>query len=133
MLVVLDNAASVEQIRPLLPGTRSCSVVVTSRDSLPGLVALNGGRRLELGLLPHPDAVTLLHKLIGERVVAEPEAAATLATQCARLPLALRVAAELATARPTTPIADLVRELADQAQRLQPLDARVDPPPPARR
>jgi tetratricopeptide (TPR) repeat protein/DNA-binding SARP family transcriptional activator len=127
MLVVLDNAASVEQIRPLLPGTPSCSVVVTSRDSLPGLVALHGGRRLDLGLLPLPDAVTLLHKLIGERVEAEPEAAATLATQCARLPLALRVAAELATARPTTPLADLVRELADQAQRLQRLDAGGDP------
>jgi tetratricopeptide (TPR) repeat protein/DNA-binding SARP family transcriptional activator len=127
MLVVLDNAASVEQIRPLLPGTPSCSVVVTSRDSLPGLVALHGGRRLDLGLLPLPDAVTLLDKLIGERVEAEPEAAATLATQCARLPLALRVAAELATARPTTPLADLVRELADQAQRLQRLDAGGDP------
>jgi tetratricopeptide (TPR) repeat protein/DNA-binding SARP family transcriptional activator len=127
MLVVLDNAASVEQIRPLLPGTRSCSVVVTSRDSLPGLIALHGGRRLDLGLLPHPDAVTLLHKLIGERVEAEPEAAATLATQCARLPLALRVAAELATARPATPLADLVRELADQSRRLHRLDAGGDP------
>jgi tetratricopeptide (TPR) repeat protein/DNA-binding SARP family transcriptional activator len=127
MLVVLDNAASVEQIRPLLPGTRSCSVVVTSRDSLPGLVALHGGRRLDLGLLPRPDAVTLLRTLIGDRVDAEPEAAATLATQCARLPLALRVAAELATARPATPLADLVRELDDQAQRLQRLDAGGDP------
>jgi tetratricopeptide (TPR) repeat protein/DNA-binding SARP family transcriptional activator len=127
MLVVLDNAASVEQIRPLLPGTPSCSVVVTSRDSLPGLVALHGGCRLDLDLLPLPDAVTLLHKLIGERVEAEPEAATTLATQCARLPLALRVAAELATTRPTTPLADLVRELADQAQRLQRLDAGGDP------
>jgi tetratricopeptide (TPR) repeat protein len=127
MLVVLDNAASVEQIRPLLPGTRSCSVVVTSRDSLPGLVALHGGRRLDLGLLPRQDAVTLLRTLIGDRVDAEPEAAATLATQCARLPLALRVAAELATARPATPLADLVRELDDQAQRLQRLDAGGDP------
>ena len=127
MLVVLDNAASVEQIRPLLPGTPTCSVVVTSRDSLPGLVALHGGCRLDLDLLPLPDAVTLLHKLIGERVEAEPEAATTLATQCARLPLALRVAAELATTRPTTPLADLVRELADQAQRLQRLDAGGDP------
>jgi hypothetical protein len=127
MLVVLDNAASVEQIRPLLPGTPSCSVVVTSRDSLPGLVALHGGCRLDLDLLPLPDAVTLLHTLIGERVEAEPEAATTLATQCARLPLALRVAAELATTRPTTPLEDLVRELADQAQRLQRLDAGGDP------
>jgi tetratricopeptide (TPR) repeat protein/DNA-binding SARP family transcriptional activator len=127
MLVVLDNAASVEQIRPLLPGTPTCSVVVTSRDSLPGLVALHGGCRLDVDLLPLPDAVTLLHTLIGERVEAEPEAATTLATQCARLPLALRVAAELATTRPTTPLADLVRELADQAQRLQRLDAGGDP------
>jgi DNA-binding SARP family transcriptional activator/Tfp pilus assembly protein PilF len=127
MLVVLDNAASVEQIRPLLPGTPSCSVVVTSRDSLPGLVALHGGCRLDLDLLPLPDAVTLLHKLIGERVEAEPEAATTLATQCARLPLALRVAAELATTRPATPLADLVRELANQAQRLPRLDAGGDP------
>jgi tetratricopeptide (TPR) repeat protein/DNA-binding SARP family transcriptional activator len=127
MLVVLDNAASVEQIRPLLPGTPTCSVVVTSRDSLPGLVALHGGCRLDVDLLPLPDAVTLLHKLIGERVEAEPEAAITLATQCARLPLALRVAAELATTRPATPLADLVRELADQAQRLQRLDAGGDP------
>lgn len=127
MLVVLDNAASVGQIRPLLPGTPSCAVVVTSRDSLPGLVALHGGRRVDLGLLPLPDAVTLLRKLIGERVEAEPEAAVTLAAQCARLPLALRVAAELATARPTAPLADLVRELADQGQRLQRLDAGGDP------
>jgi tetratricopeptide (TPR) repeat protein len=127
MLVVLDNAASVEQIRPLLPGTRSCSVVVTSRDSLPGLVALHGGRRLDLGLLPHHDAVALLRTLIGERVRAEPDAAATLAAQCARLPLALRVAAELATARPATPLAGLVRELADESQRLQRLDAGGDP------
>jgi DNA-binding SARP family transcriptional activator/tetratricopeptide (TPR) repeat protein len=127
MLVLLDNAASVEQIRPLLPGTRSCSVVVTSRDSLPGLVALHGGHRLDLGLLPQEDAVILLHNLIGDRVTSEPEAAAALATQCARLPLALRVAAELATARPATPLADLVRELDDQAQRLQRLDAGGDP------
>ena len=127
MLVVLDNAASVEQIRPLLPGTPTCSVVVTSRDSLPGLVALHGGCRLDVDLLPLSDAVTLLHKLIGERVEAEPEAATTLATQCARLPLALRVAAELATSRPATPLADLVRELADQAHRLQRLDAGGDP------
>jgi DNA-binding SARP family transcriptional activator/tetratricopeptide (TPR) repeat protein len=127
MLLLLDNAASVEQIRPLLPGTPSCSVVVTSRDSLPGLVALHGGCRLDLDLLPLPDAVDLLHKLIGQRVEAEPDAAATLASQCARLPLALRVAAELATTRGTAPLADLVRELADQAQRLQRLDAGGDP------
>src|SRR5690606_27395258 len=60
MLVVLDNAASAEQVRPLLPGTPSCVVLVTSRDSLSGLVAQQDARRLELSLLPAGDAVSLL-------------------------------------------------------------------------
>jgi tetratricopeptide (TPR) repeat protein/DNA-binding SARP family transcriptional activator len=127
MLVVLDNAGSVEQVRPLLPGTASCVVVVTSRDSLAGLVARHGARRLDLDLLPIADAVILLRRLIGERVVAEPDAAAVLAQQCGRLPLALRVAAELATARATVPLSELVGELADQQRRLDLLDAGGDP------
>jgi hypothetical protein len=68
MLVVLDNALSQEQVRPLLPGSPSCTVVVTSRDSLAGLVALHGARRIGLGPLPLPDAVALLRTLIGARV-----------------------------------------------------------------
>ena len=74
--------------------------MVTSRDALVGLVARDGARRLDLDLLPPEDAVALLRALIGGRVVAEPDAAAALARQCAWLPLALRVAAELAVARP---------------------------------
>jgi DNA-binding SARP family transcriptional activator/tetratricopeptide (TPR) repeat protein len=127
MLVVLDNAGSVEQVRPLLPGTPSAMVLVTSRDSLAGLVALHGARRLDLDLLPAADALDLLRELIGERVDADPEAAASLAEQCARLPLALRVAAELAAARPADPLAGLVAELADQRRRLDLLDAGEDP------
>jgi tetratricopeptide (TPR) repeat protein len=127
VLVVLDNATSVEQIRPLLPGTSSCLVLVTSRDSLAGLVARHGARRLDLDLLPPEDAVALLRVLIGERVEAEPEAAKTLAAQCAWLPLALRVAAELAAARPSTSLAALVAELGDQQRRLDLLDAGGDP------
>ncbi|MER5465096.1 BTAD domain-containing putative transcriptional regulator [Streptomyces sp. NPDC002668] len=114
MLVVLDNALSEEQVRPLLPGSPSCTVVVTSRDNLAGLVALHGARRIGLGPLPLPDAVALLRSLIGARVETEPGPAAALAEQCVRLPLALRVAAELAVARPSLRLADLVTELADQ-------------------
>ena len=127
MLVVLDNAYSVEQVRPLLPGAPSCVVVVTSRDSLPGLVARHGAHRLDLDLLPHEDAVALLAALIGGRVEAEPDAAIVLAELCARLPLALRVAAELAVARPSTSLAQLVAELADEQRRLELLDAGGDP------
>jgi DNA-binding SARP family transcriptional activator/Tfp pilus assembly protein PilF len=127
MLIVLDNAATVEQVRPLLPGHPGCRVVVTSRDSLAGLVARDGAKRLDLDLLPLDDAVALLRELIGARVGFEPSAAVALAGQCARLPLALRVAAELAAARPDTPLAELVAELRDQHRRLTMLDLGGDP------
>jgi DNA-binding SARP family transcriptional activator len=127
MIVVLDNASTVEQVRPLLPGHPGCAVMVTSRDSLAGLVARDGARRLDLDLLPLADAVALLRELIGARVDAEPRAAVTLAGQCARLPLALRVAAELAAARPHAPLGSLVTELGDQQQRLEILHAGGDP------
>ena len=127
MLVVLDNAGSVEQVRPLLPGSPGCVVLVTSRDTLAGLVARDGARRLTLDLLPLADAISLLRALIGDRVDADPAAAATLARRCARLPLALRVAAELAAARPDISLAGLAAELADQQQRLDLLEAGGDP------
>ncbi|HEV2258745.1 MAG TPA: tetratricopeptide repeat protein [Streptosporangiaceae bacterium] len=127
VLVVLDNAASEEQVRPLLPGTGMAMVVVTSRDSLPGLVARDGAHRLDLGLLPLEEAVTLLRTLVGARADTEPAAAEALASLCARLPLALRIAAELAISRPHTPLAVLAAELADEDSRLQLLDAGGDP------
>jgi DNA-binding SARP family transcriptional activator/tetratricopeptide (TPR) repeat protein len=127
MLIVLDNASSAEQVRPVLPGSSSCAVLVTSRDALAGLVARDGAARLDLGLLPLADAVALLGELIGGPARAEPGAAAELARQCARLPLALRVAAELAAARPQVPLSDLVADLAVQQRRLDLLDADDDP------
>jgi DNA-binding SARP family transcriptional activator len=127
MLIVLDNAGSVAQVRPLLPGGGSSSVVVTSRDSLAGLVAVHGAHQVDLDLLLTAEAVDLLRRLIGPRVAAEPEAAATLAEQCARLPLALRVAAVLATSRPDWSLADVVAELADRQERLELLDPGGDP------
>ncbi|MEV4759681.1 tetratricopeptide repeat protein [Micromonospora sp. NPDC049559] len=127
MLIVLDNAGTVEQVRPLLPGTPSCAVVVTSRDRLSGLVARDGARRVELDLLPLPEAVALLDRLIGPRAEAEPEVVATLANLCARLPLALRVAAERATARPSATLAELAAELADRQERLELMETEGDP------
>jgi len=127
MLIVLDNASSVEQVRPLLPGTPGCAALVTSRDALAGLVARNGAARLDLDLLPMDEAVALLTELIGEPTRADPDATAALARQCVRLPLALRVAAELAATRPAVPLADLVADLAGQQRRLDLLDAAGDP------
>jgi tetratricopeptide (TPR) repeat protein len=127
MLIVLDNASSVEQVRPLLPGTAGCVVLVTSRDALAGLVARDGAARLDLDLLPLAEAVALLTELIGEPAHADPPATAELGRQCARLPLALRVAAELAAARPGVPLADLVADLDSQQRRLDLLDVAGDP------
>jgi DNA-binding SARP family transcriptional activator/Tfp pilus assembly protein PilF len=127
ILVVLDNASEVEQVRLLLPGASACVALVTSRDSLPGLVARDGAHRLDLDLLPPEEAVGLLRALIGERVNADPDAATALAFQCCRLPLALRVAAELAVARPAIPLAGLAGELTDQQRRLDLLDVSGDP------
>jgi tetratricopeptide (TPR) repeat protein/transcriptional regulator with XRE-family HTH domain len=127
LLVVLDNAASEAQVRPLLPGSGSVMVLVTSRGSLPGLVARDGATRLDLDLLPMAEAVALLRTLIGRRAEAEPAAAEALAKLCARLPLALRVAAELAASRPDTPLAELATDLAGQGKRLDLLDAGGDP------
>jgi DNA-binding SARP family transcriptional activator len=126
MLVVLDNAASVQQIRPLLPGTPGCLVIVTSRDSLTGLVALHDAQRLELDLLSADEGIALLRELLGSRVQAEPEAAGRLVALCARLPLALRLAAELAAVRPSVGLGRLAAELADHQRRLDLLDAHDD-------
>jgi DNA-binding SARP family transcriptional activator len=127
VLLVLDNARSAEHVRPLLPATPGCAAIVTSRDSLAGLVVRDGAQRVDLDLLPLTDAVHLLRSLIGGRVEADPAAARTLAVQCARLPIALCGAAELAAARPTAPLADLVWQLGDRHQRLDLLDGGGDP------
>ncbi len=123
-LVVLDNARDAEQVRPLLPGDPGCAAIVTSRDSLAGLAARDGALRLDLDVLAATEAIGLLRSLIGPRADEDPAAAAELARLCARLPLALRIAAELAAARPEAPLAALVAELA--ADRLDGLDAGED-------
>jgi DNA-binding SARP family transcriptional activator/predicted negative regulator of RcsB-dependent stress response len=126
VLIVLDNARDAEQVRPLLPGEPGCLVVVTSRDMLTGLVARDGADRVLLDVLPPADAMALLRALIGPRVDRKPEAAVRIAGLCCCLPLALRVAAELATARPRVPLAVLADELEQQQHRLDLLEAGGD-------
>ncbi|HEX6686525.1 MAG TPA: BTAD domain-containing putative transcriptional regulator [Candidatus Limnocylindrales bacterium] len=105
MLIVLDNARSADQVRPLLPGSAGSQVLVTSRDRLSGLVAHDGAKRLTLGLLPDEHALTLLRHALGDtRIDAEPEAVARVIALCGGLPLALRIAAANLADRPTLPI-----------------------------
>jgi tetratricopeptide (TPR) repeat protein len=112
MLIVLDNARSAQQVRPLLPGSRGCLVLITSRDRLTGLVAQDGARRLTLDVLTSGEAVQLLTGILGaDRVAAEPEATAALARVCAYLPLALRIAAANLADWPQRTIAEHVDAL----------------------
>jgi DNA-binding SARP family transcriptional activator/tetratricopeptide (TPR) repeat protein len=112
VLVVLDNARDVEQVRPLLPGSPGCLVLVTSRDTLTGLVARDGAHPIGLDVLAAGEARALLDRLLGPaRTAAEPAATADLADRCGRLPLALRIAAAHLLAHPARTIADQVKAL----------------------
>ncbi|MFC5819366.1 AfsR/SARP family transcriptional regulator [Nonomuraea harbinensis] len=119
MLVVLDNAVDEAQLRPLLPGTPGCAVLVTSRSRLAGL---SGMVLVELGVLEGGQAVDLLARIVGTgRVEAEADAARDLARLCGHLPLALRIAGARLATRPDWPLAELVRRLADERRRLDEL------------
>jgi tetratricopeptide (TPR) repeat protein len=123
MLILFDNALNVDQIRDLLPGAPTCFVLVTSRDSLGGLAVRHGGHPIEVPPLSQREAQALLRVHLGVRAADAPAATAALAEQCARIPLALRIAAQRAVARPTVTLAELVTELADEHQRLDLLDS----------
>ena len=113
VLIVLDNARDSAQVRPLLPATAGCLVVVTSRNQLSGLVAAEGAHPLSLGLLTPPEARELLARRLGpERVAAEPEAVDQIIARSARLPLALTIVAARAATHPDFPLATLAAELA---------------------
>lgn len=119
MLVVLDNARSADQIRPLLPASPHCLVVTTSRTTL---TTIDGATHLHLDVLSEQEALTLLARLAGpDRVAAEPDAAATLVGLCARLPLAVRIAGARLAARPGWPIHTVVERLTDEHHRLDEL------------
>lgn len=116
MLIVLDNAATVGQVRPLLPGGPGCLVLVTSRSRLSGLAVRDGARRLTLGTLPQAEAVALLRAVTaGYRPEDDLEKLTELADLCARLPLALRIAAERAASRPHLRLDDLIADLRDES------------------
>jgi tetratricopeptide (TPR) repeat protein len=124
VLVVLDNAREIGQVRPLLPGAPGCLALVTSRDHLGGLVAVEGAYPLTLDLLPADDARELLeHRLGAARVTSEPAAVDAIIAGCARLPLALTIAAARAAARPTFPLSAVASELREAASALDPFDA----------
>jgi DNA-binding SARP family transcriptional activator/tetratricopeptide (TPR) repeat protein len=112
LLVLLDNALDADQVRPLLPGSPTCVVLITSRNQQSGLVAAEGARPVILDLFDQAEAHQLLAVRLGaQRLAAEPEAVDEIVTQCARLPLALAVAAARAAARPGFPLAALAADL----------------------
>ncbi|HEU4423406.1 MAG TPA: BTAD domain-containing putative transcriptional regulator, partial [Pilimelia sp.] len=111
MLIMLDNARDAEQVRPLLPGTPGCLVVVTSRAQLPGLVTA-GAHPLTLDLLAPAEARDLLTRRLGaDRLAADPDAVDEIITRCARLPLALTVVAARAAYSPSFRLATIAAEL----------------------
>ncbi|MFI5982181.1 AfsR/SARP family transcriptional regulator [Streptomyces sp. NPDC051555] len=119
VLVVLDDAASESQIRPLLPGSNSCAVLVTSRVRL---TALPGAHRVELDALDTQRSLELLVRMIGEdRVAGEAVAAEALTRTVGGLPLALRIVAARLAARPHWTLASMVHRLANERHRLDEL------------
>jgi DNA-binding SARP family transcriptional activator/tetratricopeptide (TPR) repeat protein/DNA-binding XRE family transcriptional regulator len=124
LLIVLDNARDAGQVRPLLPGSAGCMVLVTSRAQLAGLAAREGARLLTLDVLTEAEARQMLAARLGaEQAAAEPEAVSEIAQLCACLPLALAITASRAAARPGLSLAVLADELRGAASRLDALGA----------
>lgn len=119
VLVVLDDAAGEAQVRPLLPGSPGCAVLLTSRTWLAGL---EGARLLHIDVLDTVSALELLGRIAGAgRVAAEPDAAAAIVAACGRLPLAVRIAGARLAARPHWPVGRMAALLADERNRLNEL------------
>ncbi|MBB5078801.1 DNA-binding SARP family transcriptional activator [Nonomuraea endophytica] len=121
MLVVLDNAAGAGQVRPLLPGSATCGVLVTSRARL---IGLSGARQVDLEVLGPVAALRLFARIVGEqRAEAERGAAMDLVAACGFLPLAIRIAAARLAARPNWSVAGMRDRLSDERRRLSELRA----------
>jgi DNA-binding SARP family transcriptional activator len=116
ILIVLDNAADAGQIRPLLPGSSACAVLITSRAPI---ASIDGVAPTTLGVLSEDDAVALLAGVVGPaRADADPPAVRLVAYRCGLLPLALRIAGARLLTRPTWTMAQLAARLADEHRRL---------------
>lgn len=121
VLLVLDDAGSVAQIRPLLPGTAETAVLITSRTPL---ALLNGEVTIVLDVMTEDEAVRMLAGAVGkERVVEDPGAAAQLVRACGRLPLAIRIAAAKLAARISWPVSVMATRLDSPQGRLDELEA----------
>ncbi|MFI7597786.1 tetratricopeptide repeat protein [Actinoplanes sp. NPDC049681] len=119
MLVVLDNAVDTDQVRPLLPGSPACRVLVTSRNGLTGLVVSDAARLLPLSPMDTAEARELLALRLGEqRVAAEPASVDRLIDRCSRLPIALALVAARLAAQPGSTLGDLTAEIDDPARAL---------------
>ncbi|WP_314221007.1 AfsR/SARP family transcriptional regulator [Streptomyces zaehneri] len=124
VLLLLDNARDAAQVRPLLPGSPGCQVIVTSRDQMAGLVAVEGAHPIPLGALSDAEGHSLLaRRLGGDRTAAEPEATAEIVALCRRLPLALAVIAGRAATRPALTLSAIVAELRESAGGLDAFDS----------
>jgi DNA-binding XRE family transcriptional regulator len=108
VLILLDNARSAEQVRPLLPNTPSCAVVVTTRARLTGLNVKDGAHPIKLDWLPDCEAIQLLTSIVGTAYSsAAPDALLELVEQCAGLPLAIQIIGERVAGHPGTALARL--------------------------
>ncbi|MEV0186424.1 BTAD domain-containing putative transcriptional regulator [Streptomyces sp. NPDC050625] len=122
VLLLLDNARDAQQVRPLIPANPGCMVIITSRNRLSSLIATDGARPLHLDVLTLAEARDFLARRLGiSRAAAEPAALDEIIEHCARLPLALSIAAARALARSAFPLATLAHELANGQSRLNTL------------
>jgi DNA-binding SARP family transcriptional activator len=121
VLVVLDNARDAAQVRPLLPGSASCAVLITTRSRMPDLASI---RLVDLNVLDDDEALALFARVVGEeRAAAEPEATAELLLACGGLPLAIRICAARLAMRSGWTIRVMANRLRDEHRRLDELRA----------
>lgn len=123
VLIVLDNARDAAQVRPLLPGSPACRVIVTSRDQMSGLLVTAGAHLISLGVLADGEARHMLALRLGTgRLDGESGAVTSLLTLTVRLPLALAIVAARAAVRQDFPLSSFVTDLAEAHGRLDSLD-----------